>query len=173
MTEKPVPNPDPNVRTFFVDTRFQQMARRPGGLTKDAAVQQAQSQIEEFKEEFVDWVEQEVLDLSAAFKAMNDSGDATPQLDDIYVRCCQLRDTGGTMGLELITFVADNFCKLLDTIKDGAPYEADVAACYIDALLLAKQKNYRNLRPDQVIEMTNGLQQILDRVKKSTEAVAG
>lgn len=169
MTEKPVSNPDPNVRTFFVDTRFQQMARRPGGVPKDQAIQQAQSQIEDFKEEFVDWIEQEVLDLSAAFKAMNNDQQALSQLDDIYRRCSQLRDTGTTMGLELVTFVADNFCKVLDTVKAGAAYDADVVTCHIDALLLAKQKSYRNLRPDQVIEMTNGLQKILDRAVKSTE----
>lgn len=173
MTEKPAANPDPNVRTFFVDTRFQQMARRPGGVPKELAVQQAESQIETFKEEFVDWVEQEVQDLSAAFKTMNHDGDIMIQLDDIYRRCRQLRDTGTTMGLELITFVADNFCKVLDTVKAGATYDPNVVACHIDALLLAKQKNYRNLRPDQVIEMTNGLQKILDRATKSTEAAVG
>ena len=173
MTEKPAANPDPNVRIFFVDTRFQQMARRPGGVPKELAIQQAESQIETFKEEFVDWVEQEIQDISAAFKAISNSSDIVPQLGDIDRRCRQLRDTGTTMGLELITFVADNFCKVLDTLKDGAPYDADVISCHVDALLLAKQKNYRNLRPDQVIEMTNGLQKILDRAKKSTEPAIG
>ncbi len=171
MTDKPAINPDPNVRIFDVDTRFQQMARRPGGVPKEVAIQQADSQIDTFREEFVDWVEKEVQDLSAAFKAMDHNGDAVPQLDNINLRCRQLRDTGTTMGLELITFVADNLCKILDAVKDGAPYDADVLACHIDALLLAQQKNYRNLRPDQVVEMTNGLQKILDRATKSAESV--
>jgi chemotaxis protein histidine kinase CheA len=169
MTEKP--NPDPNVRIFSVDTRFQQMARRPGGVPKEQAILQAQSQMDDFKEEFVDWVGQEVKDLAIAFKRMKNDGNPASQLNDIYRRCCQLRDTGTTMGLELITFVSDNLCQVLDTIKNGAPYDADIVECHIDAMMLAKQKPYRNLRPDQVIEMTNGLQQILDRTKKNSEAV--
>jgi hypothetical protein len=169
MTEKP--NPDPNVRIFSVDTRFQQMARRPGGVPKERAIEQAQLQIDGFKDEFVDWVEQEVKELSAAFKTMKDGRQIGPELNEIYRRCCQLRDTGTTMGLELITFVSDNLCQVLDNIKSGAAYDADVVACHIDALVLAKQKKYRNLRPDQVIEMTSGLQKILDRTKKTSEAV--
>ena len=167
MTEKP--NPDPNVRIFSVDTRFQQMAKRPGGVPKERAIEQAQSHIDGLKDEFVDWVDREVKDLSAAFKAMK-NGQTAPELDGIYHRCCQLRDTGTTMSFELITFVSDNLCQVLDTIKAGAAYDADVVACHIDALMLAKQKNYRNLRPDQVIEMTSGLQTILDRTKKVSEA---
>ena len=169
MTEKP--NPDPNVRIFSVDTRFQQMARRPGGVPRELAIEQALSQLDGFKDEFVDWVDREVKELSAAFKAMKDGCQTNPELNDIYRRCCQLRDTGTTMGHELITFVSDNLCQVLDNVKGGAAYDADVVACHIDALVLAKQKNYRNLRPDQVIEMTSGLQKILDRTKKVGEAV--
>lgn len=169
MTEKP--NPDPNVRIFSVDTRFQQMARRPGGMPRELAIEHAQSQIDGLKEDFVDWADREVKELSAAFKAMKDGRRTGPELDDIYRRCCQLRDTGTTMGLELITFVSDNLCQVLDNMKGGAAYDADVVACHIDALVLAKQKNYRNLRPDQVIEMTSGLQKILDRTKTVNEPV--
>ncbi|WP_210190731.1 hypothetical protein [Pseudorhodoplanes sinuspersici] len=154
-----------------MDTRFQQMARRPGGVPKELAIEQALSQLDGFKDEFVDWVDREVKELSAAFKTMTDGRQRASELNDIYRRCCQLRDTGTTMGLELITFVADNLCQVLDNVKAGAPYDADVVACHTDALLLAKQKNYRDLRPDQVIEMTSGLQKILDRTKKIGESV--
>jgi hypothetical protein len=33
--------------------------------------------------------------------------------------------------------------------------------CHIDALLLARTKPYRNLRPDQVPEMSNGLLRVV------------
>ncbi len=165
-------DPNPNVRIFDVETRFQQMARRPGGLSKETAIEQAESQIEEMKAEYVDWVNSEVKELAAAFKELNDEGKAASEFDGIYRRCCQLRDTGTTMGLELITFVADNLCQVLDSVRDGTLYDADVIDCHIDALFVARQKNYRNLRPDQVIEMTNGLQAILDRTRKKCEAAA-
>jgi len=166
MTE--VPKPD--VRIFDVDSRFQQMARRPGGVPKEAAIEQAEKQIEEMKADYVDWVDGEIQQLAAAFKTLKDDGETAPRLDDVYGRCCQLRDTGTTMGLELITFVADNLCKVLDTVKAGAPYDDAVIDCHVDAMFVARQENYRNLRPDQVIGMTNGLQKILDRAKKKSEA---
>ena len=165
--------PNPNVRIFYADTRFQQMAQRPGGVTKEVAIEQAELQIEAMKTEYVDWVGDEIQHLATAFKTLNSDDQAVLKLDDVYGRCCQLRDTGTTMGLELITFVSDNLCKVLDTIKGGTPYDADVIDCHIDAMVVANQKNYRNLRPDQVIEMTNGLQKILDRAKQKNGAAFG
>ena len=167
MTETPSANP--NVRIFSVDTRFHQMAQRPGGVPREQAIERAQSHVDSLKDDFVDWAEREVKALSSAFNQIQDEGQTAPDLDGIYHRCCQLRDTGTTMGLELITFVADNLCQVLDSIKSGAAYDADVVSCHIHALMLAKQKNYRNLRPDQAIEMTSGLQKILDRTKKVNE----
>jgi len=36
----------PEARLFFVDTRFQKMARRPGGVPRDRAIEQAQKYID-------------------------------------------------------------------------------------------------------------------------------
>ena len=39
------------------------------------------------------------------------------------------------MGFELVTFIANNFCDILDAIKAGAPYDKNMIDCHIDALL--------------------------------------
>jgi hypothetical protein len=77
------------------------------------------------------------------------------------------------MGLGLVSFISDNLCKVLETVKSGAPYDAEVIACHVDALLLAKQDAYRKLRPDQVPEMTSGLNCMLERANRSLANKAG
>ena len=45
-----------DARVFSVDTRFQKMARREGGIPRDKAIAQAQTEIKEVKSHFDDWL---------------------------------------------------------------------------------------------------------------------
>src|SRR5262245_12010816 len=153
-------NNDPNV--FSVDTRFQQLARRPGGVSRDRALDNAQRQIDAMKADFVDWLDRELQELTTSIrKVAADAGDAAA-LERAHQACCQLRDVGGTMGFELVTFVAKNFCDIIEAIKAGAPYDKDIVDCHVDALLLAKTDTYRSMRPDEVPEMSRGLRRVVE-----------
>jgi chemotaxis protein histidine kinase CheA len=163
----------PNVRVFAVKTRFQELAQRPGGVPRDIAIQQAETGIEVYKAEFVDWAEQELQELSRALRSIAGNQADTARVEEIYARCRQLRDTGTTMGLPLLTFVADNLCRVLEAVKSGAPYDSEVVECHIDALFLAKQHAYRNIRPEQVPEMTSGLHRMLERANRSVPDKTG
>jgi hypothetical protein len=92
----------------------------------------------------------------------------TAILDRTQEACCQLRDVGATMGFELVTFVANNFCDILDAIKAGAPYDKNMIDCHMDALALARTEHYRNLRPEQVPEMTSGLRRVVEMANASS-----
>jgi len=153
-------NRDPNV--FSVDTRFQQMARRPGGVTRDGAIERAQRQIDDMKTDFVDWLDRELQELAAAVEQLDLNRGDMAALDRAHLACCGLRDVGTTMGFELVTFIADNFCGILDAIKAGAPYDRGMIDCHIDAFLLARTEPYCHLRPDQVPEMTSGLRRVVE-----------
>jgi len=163
MTEKT----PPNVRIFSVKTRFQELAQRPGGVPREIAIQQAETQIEGFRAEFVDWVDRELQDLAQALRKVKGGQADGAQIEEIDQRCRQLRDTGTTMGLALVTFVSDNLCRVLDAVRSGAPYDAEVIECHLDALFLAKQDTYRNVRPEQVPEMTSGLHRMLERANRN------
>jgi hypothetical protein len=160
MSEKP------NVRVFAVNTRFQQMARRPGGVPRDIAIAQAQSQIEDYKADFVDWVERELQTLSDTFYAAQGGAIGEIKTEDMYRLCCELRDTGTTMGLALLTFVSDNLCRVLEAIRNGAPYDPAMIECHIDALALARKEPYRSMSPDDFPDMTGGLKRVLERATR-------
>lgn len=153
-------NNDPNV--FPVDTRFQQLARRPGGVTRDTAIETAERHIEGMKTDFVNWLDRELQELATSVELLDLNRGDMNALDRAYRACCGLRDVGTTMGFELITFVANNFCGILDAMKAGAPYDREMIDCHIDAFLLAKTEPYCNMRPDQVPEMTRGLRRVVE-----------
>lgn len=158
---------DRDAHIFRVDTRFQQLARRPGGVSRDRAIESAQRQIDEMKTDFADWLDRELKELSTALQRVASNPAAPAVLEHAHQTCRGLRDVGSTMGYELITFVAGNLCDVLDAIKAGAHCDKDMIDCHMDALLLARTEPYRSLGPEQLPEMARGLRRVLDLANAS------
>jgi hypothetical protein len=152
----------PRAHIFYVDSRFERLARRRGGVPREQALAEAQSQIEALKENFDGWLDEELQQLRAAvIQVEHNPGDAAA-LDHAERVCSQIRDIGTTMGYQLVTFVAGSLCTILDGLKSGPAYDKDIVECHINALLLVRTDSYRNLRPNQLPEMTSGLHRIVE-----------
>jgi hypothetical protein len=157
-------NPNPEARIFLPKTRFQTLARRPGGVSRSQAVENALNKVEETKIGFDEWLDGELKELIGWIERAK-SGEAVEDwIEAAQFHACQLRDVGTTVGFELLTFVAKTLCTILDSIKAGAECNVGSLTCHIDALLLIRQKQYRNLRPDQVPELSGGLHRIAESV---------
>jgi chemotaxis protein histidine kinase CheA len=153
--------PNRDAAIFPVDTRFQQMARRPGGVPRERALEAAQRHLDELKPDFNNWLVRELQELATSVQQVSDNPGDADALDRAQQACNQLRDVGSTMGYELVTFVANNFCDILDAVKAGAAYDQNVIDCHMDALTLARTDAYRSLRPEQVPEMARGLRRLV------------
>lgn len=150
----------PQARIFPVDTRFQRLARRRGGVARDRAIKQATVEIEKVKLGFDEWLDKELRDLNELFKNA-DAGAGRPDSIEIAMFLGrELRDVSGTMGFELISFVADSLCAVLEPVIAGGKCNSELIACHIDALGLARQHGYRHVKPEQVPELTNGLYRV-------------
>ncbi len=152
---------DPN--TFFVETNFQKMARRAGGVPRDQALENARVTLETIKLGFRDWLDGEIADLAAQIRkgrAGHSAGAAWAEA--ALIHCRQIRDVGATMGFQLVTFIAGNLCEMLDGIVAGTNPRNEMIDCHIDALYLAKQEQYRHLSPEQLPELSDGLRRVLE-----------
>jgi hypothetical protein len=157
-------NPNNEARVFSPKTRFQTLARRPGGVSRDQAVENAQGKIEEAKLGFDEWFDGELTELIGWIERAK-SGEAVEEwIDAAQFHVNQLRDIGTTVGFELLTFIANTLCTILDGIKAGADCNMESLTCHIDALFLIRQKQYRHLRPDQVPELSHGLHRVAESV---------
>jgi len=144
-------------REFPVETDFHKKARRAGGVTRNQAVGNAQAQIETLKEEFTDWLKDGLDRLQSAIQLAETFPDNAMLVEDAFRSSCELRDIGTTMGYELVTFVANRLCEVLNAIRNGADYDKVLIRCHLDALQLARQDSYRNVSPDQVPDLCDGL----------------
>ena len=150
-------------REFAVETDFQKKARRPGGVTRNQAVGDAKAQIESLKEEFTDWLKNGLERLQSAIQLAETHPDNATLIEDAFRSSCELRDIGTTMGFELVTFVADRLCEVLNAISNGADYDKVLIRCHLDALQLARQESYKNVSPDQVPDLCEGLRRAAER----------
>jgi hypothetical protein len=152
----------PPARVFSPNSRFNTLARRPGGIPRGEAVDTAQARIEEIKPEFNAWLDNELIELGKAVERLK-SGDAAA-VERAQFHCKQLRDVGTTMGYELVSHVANTLSTILDKIRAGGDLNIDSIVCHMDALSLVRQNTYRRLRPDQVPELLEGLQRVAESV---------
>lgn len=153
---------NPEATIFYADTRFERMARRPGGVSREEALEHAQNAVEEMKTDFTDWIDEQYSELSASLAdVVRDPGDRQA-LERAHQKCAYLRDVGSTMGYTLVTFVATTLCDVLDAYIAGAPFDKDVTDCHMDAFLLARTDEYRHRRPEEVPELANGLLRVVE-----------
>jgi hypothetical protein len=153
-----------DARVFPVETRFQKLAKRAGGISRDKALERAQTAIEEAKPGFDNWLDTELREFANLIKSA-ELGEVDPAwIENANFRSRQLRDSATTLGFELLSFIANSLCEILDAIQADNKCNMESITCHMDALMLARQKPYRRLTPDQVPELTRGLSRVVKHV---------
>lgn len=165
-----MPDKDADAKVFLVDSRFQQLARRPGGIPRAQAIERALAGVDEIKQTFGGWFDKELEAIVAALPR-HEGGYRDPGvwLDVTLFHCRQLRDVGTTMGHELVTFIAGNFCEVLEAIKAGAEPNPELIQLHVEALRMSKQDRYQSSTPADFPELSSGLHKLLSLAKAGTE----
>lgn len=154
-------------RIFHVETRFQKLARRTGAVSREKAVEMASANLDEIKPGFDDWLDAELENLNNTIKRGQTGAPDLTWVESANIYSRQLRDVGTTMGYELLTYIANSLCEVLDAIEGGAELNIETVTCHLDAIFLARQQPYRNMRPDQVPELINGLRRVANSIISS------
>jgi hypothetical protein len=165
--------PDYEAREFHVETKFQQMAKRPGGVSRDQALTQAQVSVATLKPGFETWLDDEIALLLKVIPKDGDDHKDQRWMATADIHCQHLADVSATMGYEFVSYVASNLCLLFDAIKQGADYRRDVMTCHVDALLLGRKDKFRRMKPEDVPELTEGLRRVLTSPKLKAPTAAG
>jgi hypothetical protein len=156
--------PSSSVQLLEIETRFAKMARREGGVPKSEAVIRAQAEIDKIKPGFYKWLDGEIEEFAGLINHAP-SAKADPEWIEHASFCSrEVRDSATTFGFELIAFIAGSLCELLDAMATGSECDIEAVICHVDALVLARKKSYRDLKPDQVPDLTKGLRRVVRHV---------
>jgi hypothetical protein len=152
----------PDARIFPIETRFQMMARRDGGIPRDQAIERAAVEIKKAEPGFDAWLDDGLMHLQRLI------AEARPAdlswVEGVNTRSRQLCESAGTLGFGLLSFVANSLCDVLDSIEAGGTCNMETIVCHVDALSLASQNSYRRLTPEQVPDLTEGLRRVVERI---------
>ena len=165
--------PDYEAREFHVETKFQQMAKRPGGVTREQALVKAQESVATLKPGFETWLDDEIAMLMRSMPKQGDDLTSRHWMTAADSHCQNLADVSATMGYEFVSFVANNLCMMFDAIRQGADYRRDVMSCHVDALLLGRKDKFRRMKPEDVPELTEGLRRVLGSQKPKIVTAPG
>jgi hypothetical protein len=155
---------EPDARVFPVETRFQKLAKREGGVPRERAIEQAQNEIEGVKPRFDSWLGDELQEFRRLMRKVEGTEADAEWIKTANFHSRQLRDSAITLNFELLAFIAGSLCEILDSIEAGSECNMESIICHIESLLLAGQASYRHLKPEQVPDLTNGLHRVVKRV---------
>jgi hypothetical protein len=152
-------------REFHVETKFQQFAKRSGGIPRETAIINAQTTVAALKPNFETWVGDEMAKLLKAIPAEGADLENSAWMDVADGHCQRLADVSATMGYEFMSYVANNLCLMFEAVKRGADYRRDVMVCHLDALALGRKDKFSRMKPEDVPDLTEGLRRVLESPK--------
>lgn len=152
-------------REFLVETKFQQYAKRPGGIPREQAIVNAQTTVAALKPNFETWIDDEMAKLVKVIPTEGPDIEGSAWMETADLHCQRLADVSATMGYDFVSYVANNLCLMFEAIKRGADYRRDVMVCHLDALALGRKDKFARMKPEDVPELTDGLRRVLESAK--------
>jgi hypothetical protein len=157
-----------------VDDRFGRLARSSGGLSRLAAMQRAEAELEHAAPGVAQYIRIECKRLETTLLAARAQDENLPQfIAEAYLTSQHLRDVAGSVGFSLIGFIATNLCTIFETMEAAhIDFPAAVMDCHLDALRLAQSRDYEGKELADVPELSAGLIKTVQMVKNAARAVA-
>lgn len=138
MQQPELKTEEPDGRLVEVTPKFVIEAVKPGGVTRTAALRQAEHVIQTSRGELDD----RLCTSIAALVEMTSDLELSPSTDPELIRAYrdharQLRDFGALAGFEMVTSIAAMLSDVLNAIVDGdLTFRKEVLRCFVDPLEL-------------------------------------
>ena len=148
---------------------LEQLVRVPGGISRSRALQNARVELNRLKPQLTNYIKDECVNLEVALSAAGIAGPhQEASIRNARVASERLRDVAEPMGFLLIALVAKSLCDIFEAAEEAQiEYPQAVLDCHFDALRLVQQRRYRDLRPQDLPDLTKGLLQAAQLVKKA------
>lgn len=144
-------------RVVQVETSFERKTRQPGGLGRADAVAAAEKSILEMRSSIEKTIDEKMAELETAFSNAGASGGSLDaQLRVMLELATVLRDLGGVVGFNLMTYVSESLCKFLYLFESRGGFEKAVVDCHLKAIRLVRNENFRMLQPADVPQLQAG-----------------
>lgn len=80
----------------------------------NSALDKADKVLADMHDDYVNWVQDDIEHLDAAFKNLVANPRSKQAIDEVYKISYNMKGQGGTFGYQLVTFVMNNLCRYLE-----------------------------------------------------------
>lgn len=117
-------------------------ANRMGAIDA-SAIAKAEAALKSLSGNFAQWLQDEILKLEAARKQVKDVGVNVETMENLYLRCHDLKGLGTTYGYQLITRIAASLCRLIDEKDKRLTAPMNLVDAHIDAIKAAVREDMK------------------------------
>ncbi len=136
----------------------------PGAVDLDALAK-AEDVIANLADDYLNWVQEDLVKMEAAFSKMEKGeGDAKELLDNIFQVAHDMKGQGGSFGYDLMTAIGDQLCRLVEKMDKVGPREIGMIRVHIDAMKVIITKELKGDGGDEGRKLLMGLSLVGDKV---------
>lgn len=173
MTSKANTSVDSDHQVIQVRSTLAAKVPTGGGPSLSNIVKAAQVALEGLRENFEQWVREDLASLDAAYAL----AEAAPEGDLEGVRKLRgighdIKGHGSTFDYLLLTDIADSLCRLIRSDEAAAAKQLDLIKLHVDALHIVVEHDIRGHGGAQGQELVNTLKTAVDKMLKERGAPA-
>ncbi len=158
------------IKVVAVKSRLSEMALKPGGVSRDSAVDGAASAIDGLRGAYPEWLEKDVGKLQRLIEQAHEEGGESPdRLNEIYRQAAQIRDLGTNFDYPMITAAADSLCELMYRLIENKTYDTRSIDCHVTALRYLKDPATQNKNNNKTMPLLRGLKVLVERYERPSE----
>ncbi len=104
------------------------------GAVDPTVLEKAEQVIAEMSGEYLNWVAEDLKKIQEAFEGLKSSGGTKENLEKVFEIAHDMKGQGGSFNYPLITTVANDLCRLLESLESAGAKETEVIRLHIDTM---------------------------------------
>jgi chemotaxis protein histidine kinase CheA len=133
----------------------------PGAISPEM-IEKAEQVLASLSDNYLDWVQQDLKNISAAFEELKASrGDQKKALDSIFRISHDMKGQGGSFGYNLMTSVANELCRMIEKMPSPiGPSHIEAIGVHIDSMKLVIAQKMKGDAGQMGAAILAGLQKV-------------
>ncbi len=134
------------------------------GAVDPTVLEKAERVIAEMSGEYLDWVKGDLKKIQDAFEGLKSSGGAKENLENIFEIAHDMKGQGGSFNYPLITIVANDLCRLLESLENAGAKEMEVIRLHIDTMRVIITNGMEGEGGQAGEQLLSGLGKVVEKV---------
>lgn len=135
------------------------------GAVDLAAIERAESIIADMAENYLDWVEEDLVRISDAQKKLKaDPDNPKEAMESIFQVAHDMKGQGGSFGYDLMTILGNDLCRFIETKDSVNGTDIEVIDLYINTMQIVITKRMNGDGGEEGKKVLAGLNAVVEKI---------